>query len=78
MPEHLPFEALVISANPSPEVTCKRFPQLCGRTLIQNGDVHHLNDFLGLTEFRILAPTIAELRLALQGRSGRSVVILER
>ena len=78
VPENLPFEALEISASLPAQDACRELPQLCGYTLIQNGDVHHLDDFFGATEFRIQAPTIAELRLALRGQDGRSVVIRER
>jgi hypothetical protein len=34
-----------------------------------------LEDFLGTTYFNIEQPTIAELRLALQGKDGRQVCI---
>jgi hypothetical protein len=38
-----------------------------GYPLIQNGDVHYLDDYLGATAMDTLeAPTIAELRLAFE------------
>lgn len=78
VPKHLPFEALEISANLSIRTACKQFPQLCGHPLIQSGDVHHLDGFLGATEFFIRQASIAELRMALRGEHGRSFIIREK
>ena len=78
VPENLAFEALEISATLSTQAACDRFPQLCGHTLIQSGDVHHLADFLGANEFHIQSATIAELRLALRGQQGRSLTIRDK
>jgi PHP family Zn ribbon phosphoesterase len=75
VPTDVPFEALEISRHITPAEACQKFPQLKGFPLIQNGDVHRLNEFLGATFFQLAAPTIAELRLAFLNRNGRSVTI---
>jgi 3',5'-nucleoside bisphosphate phosphatase len=69
------FEALEISRHLKPAEAIGRFPQLRGHALIQSGDVHRLEEFLGACEFQIEAPTLAEIRLALKGAQGRSLVI---
>jgi PHP family Zn ribbon phosphoesterase len=69
------FEALEISRHISPAAACQKFPQLRGYPLIQSGDVHLLDSFLGSTEFEIAAPTLAEIRMALRGEAGRKVQI---
>lgn len=75
VPAGVPFDALEISRHLSPQQACQKFPQLQQFPLIQNGDVHQLDDFLGANICRLAAPTISELRLALQHKEGRSLVI---
>jgi hypothetical protein len=70
------FEALEISKHLKPAEASQRFPQIGGYPLIQNGDVHRLEEFLGVCQFQIEAPTLAEIRLALKGTLGRSLFIL--
>lgn len=72
VPTDIPIEALEISRHISPQEAVKKYPQIRGYPLIQNGDVHYLDGFLGTTEWNIEAPTISELRSALHGRDGRS------
>ena len=67
------FETLEISRHISPEAARQKYPQLAGHTLVQNGDVHFLDGFLGRTEFEIEAPTLAEIRQALGGQNGRKM-----
>jgi PHP family Zn ribbon phosphoesterase len=67
------FEGLEISRHISPEAARQKFPQLRSYPLIQSGDVHLLDSFLGSTEFELAAPTIAEIRLALRAEAGRQV-----
>jgi hypothetical protein len=51
-----------------------RYPQIKGYPLIQNGDVHYLDGFLGSMHWTVETPTIAELRrLALNNQNGRTV-----
>jgi predicted metal-dependent phosphoesterase TrpH len=65
------FEALEISRHINPQQARQKYPQIGHLPLIQNGDVHLLDGFLGATEFEMATPSIAEIRLALQGRDGR-------
>jgi len=75
VPPDVPFAALEISRHISPTEARKKFPQLKNYTLIQNGDVHYLGDFLGVNRFQIAAPTITELKLALSNQQGRSLTL---
>lgn len=69
------FEALEISRHITPEAARQKFPQTRGYPLLQSGDVHLLDGFIGSTEFEIEKPNIAEIRLALGGLEGRKVTI---
>ncbi|MBN1219419.1 MAG: PHP domain-containing protein [Anaerolineae bacterium] len=75
VPPDIPFAALEISRHLTPNQAREKFPQLKNFTLIQNGDVHHLHEFLGASRFQLAAPTIAELKLALANQAGRSVAV---
>jgi hypothetical protein len=75
VPPGLPFAALEISRHLTPAQACAQFPQLQDFPLMQNGDVHRLDEFLGANLCRLVAPTLAELRLALRQEGGRSLVI---
>jgi len=76
VPTGVPIEALEISRHLTPEQACRQFPQLASFPLIRSGDAHRLSELLGVNEFTIQAPTIAELRLALAHKDGRSYRIL--
>lgn len=78
VPPDVPFDALEISRHISPAQACQKYPQLKQYPLIQNGDVHFLADFLGANICQLAEPTIAELKLALYGRQGRSIAIREK
>ena len=67
------FEALEISRYSSPQSALQKFPQLNGHTLLQSGDVHLLDGFLGSTQFSMEAASLAEIRLALKGQNGRQM-----
>jgi hypothetical protein len=75
VPPGVNFEALEISRHLTPAEACRKFPQLKNYPLIQNGDVHTLDEFLGATVFQLAAPTLAELRLAFRNEAGRSLAI---
>lgn len=75
VPSDLPFPALEISRHVSPEIAHKKFPQIKGYNLIQNGDVHRLNEFIGTTYFTIEKPVIKEIKQALQNIDGRSFYV---
>jgi len=75
IPSGVPVEAVEISRHLQPGEAVRKFPQLMNIPLIQGGDVHRLDEYLGANEFVLGAPTIAEIRLALAGQSGRSLHI---
>jgi PHP family Zn ribbon phosphoesterase len=77
VPTDFPIEALEISRHLRPSLACQVFPQIRGYPLIQNGDVHSLDGFLGVNEFHVAEASIAELRLAIQNKHGRWLKILE-
>ena len=69
------LEALEISRHLKPDEAATRYPQIRGYPLIQSGDVHRLEEFLGVCEFNIEAPTLSEIRMALKNTAGRSLFI---
>ena len=77
IPVGLPVEALEISRHISLAQARNTYPQLGHYPVIQNGDVHHLDGFLGSTHFWIEAPTISEIRQALRQENGRRMEIFE-
>ncbi|WP_299024664.1 PHP domain-containing protein [uncultured Thermanaerothrix sp.] len=76
VPPTLPVDALEISRHLKPRDIPTRLPHILGYPLIQSGDVHRLDEFLGSTLFEIEAPTLTEIRMALRGENGRSCRIL--
>jgi PHP family Zn ribbon phosphoesterase len=75
VPPDLPIDALEISRHLSPADARAQFSQLRNFTLIQNGDAHRLNEFVGVNVFKLASPTVAEIKLALRNAQGRSLVI---
>ncbi len=75
VPEEVHVEALDISHHLTPEQAYKTFPQIRPYPLIQNGDVHRLDDFLGATVYTLEKPEISEIRLALTHQRGRFFII---
>lgn len=61
IPPDLPVEILEVSRYRSKEASRKKFPQLEHYHLIQSGDVHYLDDFLGANKFLAQGTTIAEI-----------------
>ncbi len=78
VPPEPELDALEISRHISPEETIQKFPQCASFPLIQSGDVHYLDDFLGINRFLIEKPTISELQFALRGQNGRHFEIISR
>ena len=74
VPPDLPVDALEISRHIGPSQARDKL-QLRGFTLIQNGDVHRLDEFMGVNIFKLAAPTIVELQRAFRNERGRSVLI---
>jgi len=75
IPMDTKIEALDISRHITVDEARKKYPQLIGYPLIQTGDVHMLGDMLGATHFIFDVPTIAEIKMALEGINGRRVFI---
>ncbi len=69
------FPALEISCHIEPEILHEKFPSSRNHTLIQSGDVHRLNEFLGTTIFQVEAPTLDEISKAFRGESQRNISI---
>jgi PHP family Zn ribbon phosphoesterase len=70
--------ALEISRHITPEKAIATFPSLRHYELVQDGDVHQLDDFLGTTIFTLTAPTLLEMRLAFNHIDGRDIYIERR
>jgi hypothetical protein len=75
IPEEIPFPALEISSQITPDLARQNFPQINGYTFIQSGDAHRLDDLLGLIEFKFENPSIDEMKKAFRGEGSRSVNI---
>jgi 3',5'-nucleoside bisphosphate phosphatase len=75
VPPDLPILALEVSRHTSPDQARQRFPQISEYPMIQNGDAHRLSELLGANRFTVKAPIIEELKLALLGKKGRSVLV---
>jgi 3',5'-nucleoside bisphosphate phosphatase len=71
VPENVPIEALEISRHIAVDAAPLRYPQIRGYPLIRDGDAHRLNELLGVNEFLIESPTMAELKMALRRENGR-------
>lgn len=69
------FPALEISRHITPETLSENFPSSKNHPLIQSGDAHRLNEFLGTTFFKIEKPTLVEIRKAFSGENERNVRI---
>jgi len=76
VPTDVPIKALEISRHLRPDTAVQKYPQLDGMPLLRGGDAHRLDEFLGANVFRLEAPTLAELGLALEGREGRSLRVV--
>ncbi|HAZ31426.1 MAG TPA: histidinol-phosphatase [Dehalococcoidia bacterium] len=75
VPPDLDLPAVEIFRSSQEAEVRRRFPQIRGFTLICNGDAHRLNEMIARTMFKIAAPTVAELVLALRGENGRRVEV---
>lgn len=67
--------ALEISCRTTTEKVAVTFPATRKYPLIQSGDVHRLDEFLGTTVFTLDSPTLMEIRMAFNNIDGRSVSI---
>lgn len=80
IPPGLDLDVLEISRHISVEEAIEKYPQIKNYAIIQSGDVHYLDDFLGVNQFTIERPTISELKKAFKGIDGRyfEVISLEK
>ncbi len=77
IPIDTPVEALEISRHLSPATARSTYPQIGQIPLIKSGDVHRLEEFLGVNQLQVETPCVGELRKALAGLEGRTLKILE-
>lgn len=75
VPTDIKIEALEISKHISPADAVKQFPQIIGYPLIQDGDVHRLDEFNGAMTLLIEKPSIAEIRKAIHNIEERRIDI---
>jgi PHP family Zn ribbon phosphoesterase len=75
VPTDIALEALELSRHTNPEQALQKYPHLKGYPLIQNGDVHRLEEFMGATHLELDHPSISEIRLALQHKDGRGYTL---
>jgi PHP family Zn ribbon phosphoesterase len=77
IPEELSCnDVMEISRHISAEKAVSDYPELLGKVLIQSGDVHRLDEFLGVNQFKISNPTISELNMAFTNANGREFKIV--
>ena len=78
VPTEVQVNALELSRHVQIDQILSKYPQVASYTLIQDGDVHRLVEFMGVNEFQLKAPTLAEIQLAFQKSNGRSMRILSQ
>jgi len=71
VPQDIDLEIMEISKHLNPEHILKKFPQLKGYKIIQNGDAHFLNEIMGFNEFMMEKITIDEIIKAIKDQDGR-------
>ena len=69
------IQAVEISRHISPTAAQQKYPQLKDRHILQSGDVHYLDDFLGASILFMESACIAEIQQALFAQNGRSIQI---
>lgn len=70
------FEALEISSQVTARDVCQRFSDISNFPLLQSGDVHYPDGFIGVMEFEMAAPTISEIRKAIHAEGDRKMRII--
>ena len=76
IPENVNIIALEISRHITTPDAYAVYPQVKKYPLIQNGDVHYIDEFLGSTHYQIENPSVNEITSAFLHANGRSFVIL--
>ncbi len=77
IPPDIPFPAVEISRHITPAQARVQISGIGSLPIIQNGDVHRLEEFLGTLIFHILEPSILEISMALKGQNERGFEVLE-
>jgi PHP family Zn ribbon phosphoesterase len=75
LPAGVPVAGLELSRAADPAQIVRDFPQLADYGMVVSGDAHRLEEMVGRTLFKVRAPRVGELALALAGRDGRRVEI---
>ncbi len=75
VPDSLQVQALEVTPQFVPKIGFQRWPQLKAWCLIVNGDAHRLQEMQNRTLFKLDAPVVQEIYLALQGEQGRRVKV---
>lgn len=75
IPPDIPFPALEISRHITKEEAVQTYPDLIRYPLIQSGDVHYLDDFLGANQFWLEEPSISEIKMAFNSKKYRKMFI---
>jgi PHP family Zn ribbon phosphoesterase len=75
VPPELDIAGLDLSRGADPAEVARRLPQTAGYGKVVSGDAHRLEEMTARTMFKVQAPTVAELALALAGKDGRRVEI---
>jgi len=70
------FEALEISSHTTIAAVHRDFPEIKAFPLLQSGDVHFRDGFIGVMEFEMQAPSIAEIRKAIHAEGERKMRII--
>lgn len=71
LPAEPKIDAVEISRHTTREAMLAQHPEIAGIPMLQGGDVHYLPDFLGANQFTLAAPTLAEIKMALENVNGR-------
>jgi len=76
VPPGLEIAGLELSRRADSFQVAQRMPQTVGFGQVVSGDAHRLEEMTARTMLKVAAPTVAEVALALAGRDGRRVEIL--
>ena len=75
IPTDIDIPAVEISRHLTPDAALRQFPQLKGYPIVQNGDVHRLDEFLGSLILNIDHPSVSEIKNAFMNLENRSFSI---
>lgn len=76
VPPEIKFEALEISRFTTVEKLSEKYPSLASYPMIQSGDVHRLEEFLGNCYFTMPAPDISNMISSFRGENSCSFRLL--